>query len=62
MNTSTMIIAGLIALICLLILAGPILRKRRGKNSCCGMCGGCPMSGGCHSKQEEQHTRISRKS
>jgi len=49
-NLATIVISGILILICYAIIAQQIKNKKNGKSSCgCG-CSGCAMSSICHKK------------
>lgn len=52
MNLPTILIASAVAVVFLAIVICEIRKKKQGKSSCsCGSCGGCPMSGSCHTQK-----------
>ncbi len=51
MNWPTLLIAAVVAGIFLAIVISEIRKKKQGKSSCSCSCGGCPMSGSCHSEK-----------
>lgn len=47
-NIPTVIICTALLLIVVWIIFGMVKDKKKGKSSCGGSCGSCPMSGKCH--------------
>ena len=52
-NLGTILVALVLLLILAAIVWGMVRNKRKGRSSACSCkCGGCPMSGSCHSAKQ----------
>ena len=50
-NIATIVICAILVVMVVAIVAGLIRDKKKGRSSCGGNCGHCPMGGQCHSAQ-----------
>ena len=50
-NIATMIVCVILIAVVAVIIVSMVRDKKKGKSSCGGGCGNCPMSGSCHPKK-----------
>ena len=55
-NAGTLIVLAVLLILVALAVVKMIRDRKQGKSTCSMGCGGCPMSGTCHKKQEEKRT------
>ena len=55
-NAGTLAVSAVLLILVGLAVAKMIRDRKQGKSTCSMGCGGCPMSGTCHKKQEEKRT------
>ena len=55
-NAGTLVVSAVLLILVGLAVTKTVRDRKQGKSSCSMGCGGCPMAGTCHKKQEEKRT------
>lgn len=53
-NAGTLLVSAVLLVLVILAVLKMVRDRKQGKSTCSMGCGGCPMSGTCHKKQEEK--------
>lgn len=53
-NAGTLLVSAVLLALVILAVVKMVQDRKQGKSTCSMGCGGCPMSGTCHKKQEEK--------
>jgi hypothetical protein len=56
-NAGTLLVSAVLLVLVILDVLKMVRDRKQGKITCSMGCGGCPMSGTCHKKQEEKRKK-----